>query len=84
MNPNMLILDEATSALDYQTEQKVCINIKNHFKGKNIFIVTHRLQTVEKADKIFLMEKGFILEQGSHEELIALNGKYNKLYSQKK
>ena len=80
-NPNLLILDEATSALDYDTEANVCINLQNQLKGKTVFFITHRLSTVRNADHIVLMHQGKIAEQGSHQELMKLGGRYSTLYS---
>lgn len=78
-NPNLLILDEATSALDYDTEATLCLNLQKSLKGKTVFFITHRLSTVRKADKIILMHHGKIAEQGTHEELIDLGGRYATL-----
>ncbi len=81
-NPQMLILDEATSALDYATEQQVCLNLLENFKDRTVFFITHRLGTVRKADVIVMMEAGSVVEQGTHEELMALQGRYYYLYQQ--
>ena len=80
-NPNLLVLDEATSALDYDTESNVCQNLQKQLKGKTVFFITHRLSTVRRADHIVLMHKGRIAEQGTHDELIKLGGRYNALYA---
>ena len=80
-NPNLLILDEATSALDYDTEANVCRNLQEQLKGKTVFFITHRLSTVRQADRIVMMHQGQIVEQGSHNELIELGGRYATLYS---
>jgi ATP-binding cassette subfamily B protein len=81
-NPQMLILDEATSALDYDTERQVCINLTSAFKGRSLFFITHRLGTIQHADIILLMDKGSVVEQGTHSELMALRGRYYCLYKQ--
>lgn len=81
-NPRMLVLDEATSALDYATEQQVCVNLLEHFKDRTVFFITHRLGTVRTADVIVMMEAGSVVEQGTHEELMALHGRYAYLYQQ--
>ncbi len=80
--PQLLVLDEATSALDYPTERQICLNLAKAFKGKTVFFITHRLNTVKNADIIVVMDSGKIIEQGSHDELIALRGHYSYLYNQ--
>jgi ATP-binding cassette, subfamily B, bacterial HlyB/CyaB len=81
-NPRLLILDEATSALDYDTEQHVCQNLASLFRGRTLFFITHRLNTVKNADVILVMDKGAVVEQGTHAELMALRGRYYCLYQQ--
>ncbi|MBF2037127.1 MAG: peptidase domain-containing ABC transporter [Leptolyngbyaceae cyanobacterium T60_A2020_046] len=81
-NPRLLILDEATSALDYDTEKQVCNNLKVWAKGRTVFFITHRLSTIQDADHILVMDKGAAVEQGTHEELMALRGRYATLYQQ--
>ena len=76
----VLILDEATSALDTESESLVQKAIANLMQGKTSIVIAHRLSTIRRADKIVLMEKGEIVEFGTHAELIALDGKYRKLY----
>lgn len=80
--PKLLVLDEATSALDYSTEREVCLNLAKAFQGKTIFLITHRLNTIKNADVIVVMDSGKVIEQGTHEELIALKGHYYYLYQQ--
>lgn len=80
--PEVLVLDEATSALDYMTEQQVCINLNSAFSDRSVFFITHRLATIKTADVIVLMDAGTVVEQGSHEELMALEGRYYYLYHQ--
>lgn len=80
--PKLLVLDEATSALDYPTERQVCLNLANAFKGSTVFFITHRLNTVSHADAIVVMDGGKIIEQGSHQELMAAKGHYFYLYQQ--
>ena len=80
-NPNLLVLDEATSALDYDTEATVCQNLQQQLRNKTVFFITHRLSTVRGADLIVLMHQGKIAEQGTHEQLMALGGRYAALYA---
>ena len=75
-------MDEATSALDYNTERRVCQNLRESLQGCTVFFVTHRLSTVRNADTIVMMHQGAIVETGSHEELMALQGRYYALYRQ--
>jgi len=81
-SPKLLILDEATSALDYLTERQVCLNLKRAFEGSTVFFITHRLSTIRGADQILMMEQGSLVEQGTHEQLLELQGRYYALYSQ--
>jgi HlyB family type I secretion system ABC transporter len=81
-NPNLLILDEATSALDYDTERQVCQNLKIWAQGRTVFFITHRLSTIQDADQILVMDRGAAVEQGTHADLMALNGRYATLYQQ--
>ena len=80
--PKMIILDEATSALDYETERRVCENLKQCCKDQTVFFITHRLSTIKKSDLIIMMHNGILQEQGSHEELIEKKGRYYALYKQ--
>jgi len=80
-DPKILILDEATSSLDSESEKLVQEALENLIKGRTTFIVAHRLSTIRKADKILVLEKGGIIEEGSHEELIKKKGAYFKFYS---
>ena len=80
-NPNLLVLDEATSALDYDTEANVCRNLQDQLKGKTVFFITHRLSTVRHADRIVMMHQGRIVEQGTHDQLMDLGGRYATLYA---
>lgn len=78
-NPNIILLDEPTSALDSFNEELITIALHNLFKGKTVVIVAHRLQTVKQADRILLLENGKICEDGTHDELVKLNGRYKKM-----
>ena len=79
--PPMLILDEATSSIDTRTEMQIQHAFAQMMQGRTSFIVAHRLSTVKNADLILVMKAGKIIEQGNHEQLIALGGFYNKLYN---
>jgi subfamily B ATP-binding cassette protein MsbA len=78
-NPPIMILDEATSALDTESEKFVQVALENMMQNRTSIVIAHRLSTIQKADSIVVMQKGKIVEQGTHDELIALNGTYNKL-----
>ncbi|MEG2100529.1 ABC transporter ATP-binding protein [Flavobacterium sp. FlaQc-28] len=78
-NPPIMILDEATSALDTESEKFVQIALENMMQNRTSIVIAHRLSTIQKADIIVVMQKGKIVEQGTHDELIAHNGTYNKL-----
>jgi subfamily B ATP-binding cassette protein MsbA len=78
-NPPIMILDEATSALDTESEKFVQVALENMMQNRTSIVIAHRLSTIQKADTIIVMKKGKIVEQGTHDELIALDGAYNKL-----
>ncbi|MDR7372058.1 ABC transporter ATP-binding protein [Flavobacterium aquidurense] len=78
-NPPIMILDEATSALDTESEKFVQVALENMMQNRTSIVIAHRLSTIQKADVIIVMQKGRIVEQGTHDELIAHNGTYNKL-----
>jgi ATP-binding cassette subfamily B protein len=81
--PQILILDEATSALDYKTEREVCLNLKEAFKNHTVFFITHRLVSIRSADWIVMMDKGEVIEEGTHNDLMKIeNGRYRSLYQQ--
>jgi ATP-binding cassette subfamily B protein len=81
-SPQLLILDEATSALDYDSERQVCLNLAQAYQGRTVFFITHRLSTIRNSDVILMMDKGAIVEQGTHEDLMAQKGRYYCLYRQ--
>ena len=79
-DPDLLILDEATSALDSNSERIVQKAIEEVSQDRTVIVIAHRLSTIEKADNIVVMDNGSIVEQGTHQELLALQGKYSSLY----
>jgi ATP-binding cassette subfamily B protein len=78
-DPRILILDEATSSVDVETEKQIQEAIQNLVKGRTTFAIAHRLSTLRNADRLFVMERGEVVEQGTHEELMAKNGVFRKL-----
>lgn len=80
-NPKLLILDEATSALDNATEMQIQASLEELSRGRTVIVVAHRLSTVKNADEIIVIDSTGIVERGTHEELLALDGEYKKLYS---
>jgi ATP-binding cassette, subfamily B, bacterial HlyB/CyaB len=81
-NPNLLVLDEATSALDYLAERQVYTNLRQAFRGRTVFFITHRLASIADVDRIVMMDQGRVAEQGTHDELMALRGQYYVLFQQ--
>jgi subfamily B ATP-binding cassette protein MsbA len=80
-NPPIMILDEATSALDTESEKFVQVALENMMQNRTSVVIAHRLSTIQKADVIVVMQKGEIVEQGNHDELIAKDGMYARLVS---
>ena len=78
-DPDFLFFDEATSSLDAHNESEIMLNLQEFFKGKTVVIVAHRLSTVKNADKIIVMEKGRICEEGDHALLTNDRGRYFQL-----
>jgi len=82
LNPRILILDEATSALDPESEALVQEALERAMENRTVFIIAHRLSTVRQANRILFLEKGKILESGTHAELLANKGRYAQFYTQ--
>lgn len=78
-NPSILVFDEATAAVDSETENLIQEAIERLISGRTTLMIAHRLSTLRKANKIIVVDQGRIIEFGSHDELMALNGKYHKL-----
>ena len=80
-NRRMLILDEATSSVDTRTEERIQRAMDNLMEGRTSFVIAHRLSTIRSADLILVMQHGDIVEQGTHDELLACGGFYAELYN---
>ena len=80
-DPKILILDEATSSIDTRTEIQIQAAMDNLMKGRTSFVIAHRLSTIKNSDLILVMNQGDIVEQGTHEELLAKGGFYADLYN---
>jgi ATP-binding cassette, subfamily B, bacterial HlyB/CyaB len=78
--PRILIFDEATSALDAESEEIIQTNLKAMAQGRTVLIIAHRLSAIRQCDRIITLEKGRIVETGSHDELLRLNGRYADLH----
>jgi subfamily B ATP-binding cassette protein HlyB/CyaB len=79
-NPRILVFDEATSALDYESERIIQQNLREICRGRTVFIVAHRLSAVRHCDRIVTLEHGRLVEEGSHDELLRVGGRYATLY----
>ena len=78
-SPEYIFFDEATSALDANNEKVIMENLENFFKGKTAIVIAHRLSTVKHADKIVVLDRGKVVEEGNHSELVAKKGEYYRL-----
>jgi len=81
-NPQLLIMDEATSALDYNTERQLCLNLQRWAEGRTVMFITHRLSSIRNSDLILVMHEGRLVENGTHNSLLNMGGRYAALYSQ--
>jgi subfamily B ATP-binding cassette protein MsbA len=79
-DPRILMLDEATSSLDSESEALIQDGLRSLRRGRTTFVIAHRLSTIQSADQILVLEHGEIVERGSHETLLAANGRYRQLY----
>ena len=80
-NPRILLLDEATSALDSESERLVQEALEQLMKGRTTFVIAHRLTTIQRADRILVLNKGHLVETGTHAELMSHKGLYQYLYT---
>jgi ATP-binding cassette, subfamily B, bacterial HlyB/CyaB len=79
-NPRILIFDEATSALDYESERIIHDNMRRICEGRTVFVIAHRLSAVRQANRIITIDRGRVVEDGTHDELIRSNGRYANLH----
>jgi ABC-type multidrug transport system fused ATPase/permease subunit len=79
-DPRILILDEATSSLDSESEAKIQDALRSLRRGRTTFVIAHRLSTIRTANQILVLEAGEIVERGTHQQLLAINGRYRQLH----
>jgi len=79
-DPNILIFDDCLSAVDTKTEEEILHNLGRIMEGKTSIIIAHRISTIKNADQILVLDQGRIIERGTHQELLALEGEYSSLY----
>ena len=82
LNPDILLLDEPTSALDSKTEINICKTIDEISKDRTVITVAHRLNTIRDYDRIYVLDRGKIVEQGTHSELMTMHGRYAHMYKE--
>ena len=80
--PRLLVMDEATSSIDTETERQIQQGLARVLKGRTSFVIAHRLSTIRAADRILVIDRGEIVEQGTHQELLARRGRYHDLYTE--
>ncbi|MEM8862963.1 MAG: ABC transporter ATP-binding protein, partial [Chloroflexota bacterium] len=80
-DPRILVLDEATSSVDTTTEKQIQAALETLLDGRTSFVIAHRLNTIVNSDKIIVLDQGEIVEEGTHEELLELEGRYYNLYT---
>ena len=80
--PKLLVMDEATSSVDTETEQQIQQGLARVLEGRTSFVIAHRLSTIRAADRILVIEKGTILEHGTHSDLLSHGGHYHNLYTE--
>ena len=80
-SPRILIFDDCLSAVDTKTEEEILQNLGKIMNGKTSILIAHRISTIKNADKILVLDNGEIIEQGTHNELLNLNGSYTELYN---